>query len=129
MIRRPPRSTRTDTLFPYTTLCRSGRHIGILDRNDAVEHFDHRHLGAHIVIEARELDPDRTRAADEQPGRHFERGHRCTIGPHALAVGLGERPIARPRAGRTEDTKSELQSLMRISYYVYRFNKKNSYGQ
>src|SRR3546814_4852432 len=28
MIRRPPRSTRTDTLFPYTTLFRSGRHAG-----------------------------------------------------------------------------------------------------
>src|SRR3546814_20775972 len=27
MIRRPPRSTRTDTLFPYTTLFRSGRHL------------------------------------------------------------------------------------------------------
>src|SRR3546814_16035160 len=29
MIRRPPRSTRTDTLFPYTTLFRSGRHVGL----------------------------------------------------------------------------------------------------
>src|SRR3546814_16383330 len=29
MIRRPPRSTRTDTLFPYTTLFRSARHIGL----------------------------------------------------------------------------------------------------
>src|SRR3546814_6084211 len=32
MIRRPPRSTRTDTLFPYTTLFRSRRQIGVADR-------------------------------------------------------------------------------------------------
>src|SRR3546814_19008566 len=32
MIRRPPRSTRTDTLFPYTTLCRSGRKLNRTSR-------------------------------------------------------------------------------------------------
>src|SRR3546814_5229554 len=32
MIRRPPRSTRTDTLFPYTTLFRSGEHVAHLER-------------------------------------------------------------------------------------------------
>src|SRR3546814_16078332 len=35
MIRRPPRSTRTDTLFPYTTLFRSGEHLGAPDHGDA----------------------------------------------------------------------------------------------
>src|SRR3546814_15394592 len=35
MVRRPPRSTRTDTLFPYTTLCRSGLH-GVVDQHAAV---------------------------------------------------------------------------------------------
>src|SRR3546814_7059878 len=35
MIRRPPRSTRTDTLFPYTTLFRSAEDVGILDDDAA----------------------------------------------------------------------------------------------
>src|SRR3546814_11344418 len=39
MIRRPPRSTRTDTLFPYTTLFRS--HVGDVIDNDAVDFFGH----------------------------------------------------------------------------------------
>src|SRR3546814_21073223 len=45
MIRRPPRSTRTDTLFPYTTLFRSGsaaagrRGIGVLDREIGADQF------------------------------------------------------------------------------------------
>src|SRR3546814_15246494 len=34
MIRRPPRSTRTDTLFPYTTLFRSGRHLEVVEAGD-----------------------------------------------------------------------------------------------
>src|SRR3546814_4907318 len=39
MIRRPPRSTRTDTLFPYTTLFRSQK-FGHGDRSDEAEHAD-----------------------------------------------------------------------------------------
>src|SRR3546814_7337231 len=35
MIRRPPRSTRTDTLFPYTTLFRSGAHFPVADKDPA----------------------------------------------------------------------------------------------
>src|SRR3546814_20750887 len=41
MIRRPPRSTRTDTLFPYTTLFRSHRHIEVGDRQADENHFRH----------------------------------------------------------------------------------------
>ena len=69
----------------------------------AVEHFDDRHLGAEVVVEAGELDPDRARADDQQFGRHFRRGHRVAIGPDALAVGLGERQLARPGAGGDDD--------------------------
>src|SRR3546814_18951504 len=60
MIRRPPRSTRTDTLFPYTTLCRSGeggveaavaaRDADALESLDALARaFDHLHVHAHGV--------------------------------------------------------------------------------
>ena len=80
-----------------------GADLGILDGNDPVEHFDHRHLGAKVGVEACELDPDRARADDQQLGRHFGRGHCVAIGPDALAVGLGERQVARPGAGRDDD--------------------------
>src|SRR3546814_8056163 len=36
MIRRPPRSTRTDTLFPYTTLFRSARHVGLVMKCECI---------------------------------------------------------------------------------------------
>src|SRR3546814_13879249 len=54
MIRRPPRSTRTDTLFPYTTLVRSVREIpcvGSLGRGDgsAVDRREHRVLGRKLL--------------------------------------------------------------------------------
>ena len=77
--------------------------LGIFHRHDPVEHFDHRHLGAEVGIEAGELDPDRARADHQQLGRHFRRGHRVAVGPDALAVGLGERQLAGPGAGRDDD--------------------------
>src|SRR3546814_1358203 len=54
MLRRPPRSTRTDTLFPYTTLFRSGATVGIRDR--ARRHAEH--------VEADRV-PDRRDARDD----------------------------------------------------------------
>src|SRR3546814_17958475 len=54
MIRRPPRSTRTDTPFPYTTLYRSLRLAAILERLDdaadaLVHDLDHRGVGGHLA--------------------------------------------------------------------------------
>src|SRR3546814_3985074 len=43
MIRRPPRSTRTDTLFPYTTLFRSARHLAARADEDGARHQDGHH--------------------------------------------------------------------------------------
>ena len=77
--------------------------LGILDRNDPVEHFDHRHLAAHVVVEAGELDPDRARSDDQQLGRHFRRGHRVAVGPDLLAVACGEGQLAGPGAGGDDD--------------------------
>src|SRR5947199_63560 len=53
--------------------------------------------------ETSELDPDRARADDQQVGRHLRWSHRMPVGPDALAVGLGERQIARPRARCDDD--------------------------
>src|SRR3546814_1733817 len=100
MIRRPPRSTRTDTLFPYTTLFRS---LG--------------HRLAHQVLHARQLRRRRVDVAlaklvDAHRGRADEGSH-----------------VRRDAAGfqRSEEHTSELQSLMRISYAVFCLKKKKKY--
>src|SRR3546814_5482744 len=104
MIRRPPRSTRTDTLFPYTTLFRSLR--SFLDALQAGQEcfggdLAHRALGAVFL----------TVGSDEQQRRrtgHLPRLHQCPVG----------------RIVRSEEHTSELQSLMRISYAVFCLKKK-----
>src|SRR3546814_10048695 len=104
MIRRPPRSTRTDTLFPYTTLFRSRLHIF--------------HLLQTILPNTSDLD-----GGVPARGLHGEayRGHvfwdELFILPF-LNFHLPE--IAR----RSEEHTSELQSLMRISYAVFCLKKK-----
>src|SRR3546814_2600284 len=121
MIRRPPRSTRTDTLFPYTTLFRAARSraAGAVDvsrfavgkgapaAGKARRGGAHRHAG--------QRDRRRRRAALRRTHR---RAHR--------AVGRGRggvKACARARR-RSEEHTSELQSLMRISYAVFCLKKK-----
>src|SRR3546814_2054902 len=111
MIRRPPRSTRTDTLFPYTTLCRS-------DGVDGVDEGDR--VGAALPGGAgRSLD-----AGDVGRQLHEDRhaGVRLAPARHHLDVG---RHLADRRAQAEEHT-SELQSLMRISYAVFCLKKKKN---
>src|SRR3546814_3635285 len=103
MIRAPPRSTRTDTLFPSTTRFRSrGR--------------SQREAGAG----ARGV---------RQRGRPLRPDERPDVGRRASAVeALDDRLAAsapRPASDRSEEHTSELQSLMRISYAVFCLKKKN----
>src|SRR3546814_13996116 len=102
MIRRPPRSTRTDTLFPYTTLVRSGRELA--DDAVGIRPLVHAlHVGCfHLVAEMR-LD----RAA----------GHVVAVRPAEVADGADIDVADLQRVGgqrRSEEHTSELQSLMRI---------------
>src|SRR3546814_1194192 len=122
MIRRPPRSTRTDTLFPYTTLFRSVG-IGEARLNRAVERLPHR-IDA---IDRRARGVGRVIAAP-QVERHLRR--RLAIPMPLGPIGLvGPRPrrghahIHRGVARRSEEPTSELQSLMRISYTVFCLQK------
>src|SRR3546814_7087104 len=102
MIRRPPRSTRTDTLFPYTTLFRSQDHV------------------------------ERTTLADDAWQAHgatVDQRHPPAPAEHAEDGGaLDHAQIAHQRrfqsSGRSEEHTSELQSLMRISYAVFCLKKK-----
>src|SRR3546814_7618893 len=100
MRRRPPRSTRTDTLFPYTTLFRSARPLA--------QHLD---PGA---ASDRRLDAREPRAAGA-PARG-RRGRSAWLAPTAD-------PRRQPRS---EEHTSELQSLMRISYAVFCLKKKTN---
>src|SRR3546814_1055006 len=116
MKRRPPRSTRTDTLFPYTTPFRSHHARGIEELRDAqavaaaacadggVEgeqarlQFRQRVLAYRAAVLRREQHRLGGRVVDRLHGRH---------------------------AVRSEEHTSELQSLMRISYAVFCLKKKD----
>src|SRR3546814_5279731 len=96
MIRRPPRSTRTDTLFPYTTLFRSA------------------------AIHARSFVRLSRHASQKNtgPGYRFGGGAQCRLPPAKLPCSGQLKPL------RSEEHTSELQSLMRISYAVFCLKKK-----
>src|SRR3546814_1462795 len=102
MILRPPRSTRTDTLFPYTTLFRSSATPAIIDPNYLATDYDRRVSVALFRF---------IRAMFTQPA----------LAPFVV----GE---IDPSA-RSEEHKSELQSLMRISYAVFCLKKNNTKNQ
>src|SRR3546814_8333433 len=111
MIRRPPRSTRTDTLFPYTTLFRSKtrRH----PERQAVR-LSWRKLS---TLGAQSLE------SLQIPGRsHVEENLRQGFLRHE-----GEQPLPKTVQNlRSEEHTSELQSLMRISYAVFCLKKKTT---
>src|SRR3546814_10564689 len=102
MIRRPPRSTRTDTLFPYTTLFRSAVALG-RGAPETVRFRDGGRGEPHLP------PPPRTRS----PAPQFP----SLCGDGAEGADLW-------RLGRSEEHTSELQSLMRISYAVFCLKKK-----
>src|SRR3546814_1075800 len=100
MIRRPPRSTRTDTLVPYTTLFRS-KPVSPPSSSDGT------------------FQPRR------ETGLHLRTGlvRRCR---YINAFPCRQEPVLpfKPDDKRSEEHTSELQSLMRISYAVFCLKKK-----
>src|SRR3546814_9636962 len=100
MIRRPPRTTRTDTPFPYTTRFRS---------RTALMH---------------ELE------VDDRVGGNFCAERIALVVVHELRADIGDEGVQlgaavdRPARARSEEHTSELQSLMRISYAVFCLKKK-----
>src|SRR3546814_8143952 len=114
MYRRPPRSTRTDTLFPYTTLFRSPVLAADRDRHRPrrqLEGVERQVRGKHVLLEflvaervaEHIVEPFLARCADAD-----------AVERHAAIV------------GRSEEHTSELQSLMRISYAVFCLKKKKT---
>src|SRR3546814_1276057 len=107
MRRRPPRSTRTDTLFPYTTLFRSLHRLCL-----AAARTDHERSLPRLERMAA-LRPRRHRSLE--PRRPADALHSLDRPSRWLAM-----------AHRSEEHTSELQSLMRISYAVFCLKKKNT---
>src|SRR3546814_1291289 len=112
MVRRPPRSTRTDTLFPYTTLFRS------------------------VVAIAYAADREPARPCPVADGKTEPLREIMTVKRH---IAFARRAPARCRSGklqarvqhdvgimRSEEHTSELQSLMRISYAVFCLKNKKT---
>src|SRR3546814_10083394 len=123
MIRRPPRSTRTDTLFPYTTLFRSllGIGEGLSEIGDARE--DRRQRCEAHTHGFGEQPRDRRLAGARRPPEYDRRQLPC--GDHTADRAFGAGQMLLPDdIGRSEEHTSELQSLMRISYAVFCLKKK-----
>src|SRR3546814_4263794 len=122
MIRRPPRSTRTDTLFPYTTLCRSwGDYPRTLRCFDGCLHRSCLGRRRRPLPELREPQPIARDVAFMQLMQlvHHQRNHILdVIGSHQGRYALPD-PGNVVGADRSEEHTSELQSLMRISYAVF----------
>src|SRR3546814_1795783 len=120
MVRRPPRSTRTDTPFPYTTLFRSHQRVVGLRALLVVGHRQRQLLPAPLVL-AREAE--RRRA---QP-RQCLAAQSVQVRPgllEPLLESLPPRPAhAAHQVGRSEEHTSELQSLLRNSYAVLCFKE------
>src|SRR3546814_6913633 len=135
MILRPPISTRTATLFPYTTLFRSVVALSIaVDRVGVHLGHDQRHVGVHPIERAivdhdaarrgRLWRVDRGRVAADRENRHVPTRPVEIVdilafdGAAAVAdFDVGALAARRGDGGqRSEEHTSELQSLMRISY-------------
>src|SRR3546814_10490805 len=141
MIRRPPRSTRTDTLFPYTTSSdlqpgqpsagRAQRRrradlpgqgpegLGAAGRPDLLR------LGRAHAEDGCEVQKHRAQRFPAEPAVPAVLLRRERE-PRAALPGRVHGPACRPRAVRSEEHTSELQSLMRISYAVFCLKKKKN---
>src|SRR3546814_6476831 len=131
MIRRPPRSTRTDTLFPYTTLFRSVRiphpQPSLSIEQLALPRFCSRpplgrRLAPRVLLRSpRSIGIDFGEELAKQlflDSRHNLRGARKPTAQDLTSA------VQRPtRTSRSEEHTSELQSLMRISYAVFCLKK------
>src|SRR3546814_4108957 len=112
MIRGPPRSTRTDTLFPYTTLFRS---VGRVSAAKAWCDFRGEY----------DLALSRPSFRDRQKKQRTPASRSGPTSPRGDTPGSTPSLISIPSIWRSEEHTSELQSLMRISYAVFCLKKKN----
>src|SRR3546814_2334665 len=133
MIRRPPRSTRTDPLFPYTTLFRSHHLVARIHAHRHVEEFDveerhpclhapghHRLVGAQAVVLVQRVELAHRLLVE---GARVRRLVEVQVAAEGLVAALAREHHFH---ARSEEHTSELQSLMRISYAVFCLKKKTT---
>src|SRR3546814_3101058 len=116
MLLRQPRSTRTDTLFPYTTLFRSN-----LCPRQGRQHDGGRVFPAGAAGSALFGNAPFRRQADRRQQRLFKRQRQVS--------GFDRKQRLASRRRGSEEHTSELQSLMRISYAVFCLKKTTSNTQ
>src|SRR3546814_3913965 len=116
MKRRPPKSTRTDTLFPYTTLFRSPTSPA----GKAVQ------AEVSKALKALRLGKDAQLPLKKQTEKD-EKGKKVPTGKLVFRAKSQYAPVIADVTGRSEEHTSELQSLMRISYAVFCLKKKATY--
>src|SRR3546814_3469712 len=132
MIRRPPRSTRTDTLFPYTTLFRSHWDAGAASDSRDIAPVPDRRDGPRYPGDGRKAsrsplrEPASARTEPPNPVSvrvlpDYPRPSPAHVQARARAISNLSYAIQPPRS---EEHTSELQSLMRISYAVFCLKKK-----
>src|SRR3546814_4267309 len=145
MKRRPPRSTRTYTLFPYTTLFRSERRRDEDRRGGAASRRARLEAGqravelrrGHHLFEADRIAEDGERIVRRMAARlHRDFGEGLILGAITLLIvaAAAAEELRRPwrffvlalNIMRSEEHTSELQSLMRISYAVFCLKKKST---
>src|SRR3546814_5647779 len=126
MIRRPPRSTRTDTLFPYTTLFRSSDEIVVTAQK---REQNLQNVPVSVSVLSSSLLSDNRVSSLEQlsqvsPSIGFSNSAN-TRGQGLSIRGIGTFNFS-DGVERSEEHTSELQSLMRISYSVFCLKKKKT---
>src|SRR3546814_5276243 len=114
MILRPPRSTRTDTLFPYTTLFRSDRVANYVINEYLDRDFDALHP---------------TKSLRRAVQRQMDGRVVWLLWLTLVVAGVGIALATSKMMTRSEEHTSELQSLMRISYAVFCLKKKKNNKQ
>src|SRR3546814_4674597 len=123
MLRRPPRSTRTDTLFPYTTLFRSKSAIAIFGPDKRLKFFNQAYVSLWNFEESW-LESEPTLAELLEDLRERRRLPEYADFPaHKRSQ---DAPFTSLLESRSEEHTSELQSLMRISYAVFCLKKKKN---
>src|SRR3546814_4759350 len=128
MIRRPPRSTRTDTLFPYTTLFRSRPYLKGRDWFD-FSWYVANHVPLHLPLLAAALQqagPWQGKLDMNYDGEWLIDALKEKISSIDWSAAASDvaRCLRPTEAKRSEEHTSELQSLMRISYAVFCLKKK-----
>src|SRR3546814_3212562 len=122
MIRRPPRSTRTDTLFPYTTLFRSANSPALTSLVSVSSLYASFDVDEQSFLKF--VNPARSAGSTSEVPVFLGLGNEDGYPRPGRLASVDNRLDTSSGTIRSEEHTSELQSLMRISYAVFCLKKK-----